>query len=261
LGAIVLAAAGLILMKGLLLTALARAFGFGERLSVELGAALAQGSEFAFVLLALAAASGLVPDPAAQILAAAVALSMAVTPVAASLGGRLLDRVEGPASASLPDLDAMTEAARNHVVVIGFGQVGMAVTRHLVGLSIPVLALDYDAKRVRDSQAHGLPVYFGNAARADVLRAAHVGQARLVIVALPSATGGERVVRLIRQLYSHLRILARVPDRDGAERLRAAGANAVVVDGLTTARDLAERAVLLYEPEEAADHDAGVPQG
>jgi monovalent cation:H+ antiporter-2, CPA2 family len=113
---------------------------------------------------------------------------------------------------------------------------------------------------VRDSQAHGLPVYFGNAARPDVLRAAHVGQARLVIVALPSATGGERVVGLIRQLYPHLRILARVPDKGSAERLRAAGANAVVVDGLTTARDLAERAVLLYEPEQA-EHDAGVPQG
>jgi hypothetical protein len=51
-----------------------------------------------------------------------------------------------------------------------------------------------------------------------------------------------------------------VPDKAGAERLRAAGANAVVLDGLTTARDLAERAVLLYEPEEEADHDAGVPQ-
>jgi monovalent cation:H+ antiporter-2, CPA2 family len=185
---------------------------------------------------------------------------MAATPVAASLGGRLLNRIEGPAAASLADLDAQTEAVRNHVVVIGFGQVGMAVTRHLVGLGIPVLALDYDPKRVRDSQAHGLPVYFGNAARPDVLRAAHVGQARLVIVALPSATGGERVVGLIRQLYPQLRILARVPDKDSAERVRAAGANAVVVDGLTTARDLAERAVLLYEPEEA-EHDAGVPQG
>ena len=261
LGAIVLVAAGLILLKGLLLTALARIFGFGARPAAELGAVLAQGSEFAFVLLALAATTGLLPAPAGQVLAVAVALTMAVTPVAASLGGRLLNQIEGPAAASLSDLDAQTGALRNHVVVIGFGQVGMAVTRHLVGLGIPVLALDYDAKRVRDSQAHRLPVYFGNAARADVLRAAHVGQARLVIVALPSATGGERVVSLIRQLYPQLRILARMPDKDGAERLRAAGANAVVVDGLTTARDLAERAVLLYEPEEEADHDAGVPHG
>lgn len=260
LGTIVLIAAGLILLKGLLLTALARAFGFTGRLAAELGAVLAQGSEFAFVLLALAATTELIPGPTVQILAVAVALTMAVTPVAASLGGRLLNRIEGPAAASLSDLDAQTEAVRNHVVVIGFGQVGMALTRHLVGLRVPVLALDYDPKRVRDSQAHGLPVYFGNAARADVLRAAHVGQARLVIVALPSATGGERVVALIRQLYPQLRILARVPDRDSAERLRTAGANAVAVDGLTTARDLAERAVLLYEPEEA-EHDAGVPQG
>ena len=259
LGAIVLIAAGLILLKGLLLTALARLFGFGARLAVELGAVLAQGSEFAFVLLALAATTELVPAPAVQVLAVAVALTMAVTPVAASLGGRLLNRIEGPALASLSELDAKTGTVRNHVVVIGFGQVGMAVTRHLVGLGISVLALDYDPKRVRDSQAHRLPVYFGNAARADVLRAAHVGQARLVVVALPSASGGERVVALLRQLYAQLRILARVPDKDGAERLRAVGANAVVVDGLTTARDLAERAVLLYEPEEEADHDAGVP--
>jgi monovalent cation:H+ antiporter-2, CPA2 family len=260
LGAIVLIAAGLILLKGLLLTALARMLGFTARLAAELGAVLAQGSEFAFVLLALAAATELIPGPAVQVLAVTVALTMATTPVAASLGGRLLNRIEGPAAASLADLDAQTGAVRNHVVAIGFGQVGMAVTRHLVGLGIPVLALDYDPKRVRDSQAHGLPVYFGNAARADVLRAAHVGQARLVIVALPSATGGERVVGLLRQLYPQLRILARVPDRASAERLRAAGASAVVVDGLTTARDLAERAVLLYEPEEA-EHDAGVPQG
>ncbi len=261
LGAIALSAVGLILLKGLLLTALARAFGFGARLAAELGAMLAQGSEFAFVLLALAGSTGLIPGPAVPILAVAVALTMAVTPVAANLGGRLLNQIEGPAAASLSDLDAQTGEVRNHVVVIGFGQVGMAVTRHLVGLGISVLALDYDSKRVRDSQAHGLPVYFGNAARADVLRAAHVGQARLVIVALPSATGGERVVSLIRQIYPQLRILARVPDRDGAERLRDAGANAVVVDGLTTARDLAERAVLLYEPEEEVDRDAGVRQG
>jgi monovalent cation:H+ antiporter-2, CPA2 family len=261
LGAIVLIALGLILLKGLLLTALARALGFRGRLAGELGAILAQGSEFAFVLLGLAATTGLIVEPVGQILAVAIALTMAATPIAASLGRSLLDRLEGPAVAALGDLDASTEAARNHVVVAGFGQVGMAVTRHLVGLRIPVLALDYDPKRVRDSQAHGLPVYFGNAARADVLRAAHVGQARLAIVALPSATGGERVVGLIRQLYPQLRILARVPDGHTAERLRAAGASAVVVDGLTTARDLAERAILLYEPEAAPERGSEAQDG
>jgi CPA2 family monovalent cation:H+ antiporter-2 len=249
LGAIVLIAGLLILIKAVLLAALARALGFPDRLSLELGAILAQGSEFAFVLLALAATTGLIAQPAVQVLAVAIALTMAVTPVAANLARHFLNRLEGPAAAALDELVVQTEAVRNHVIVVGFGQVGKAVTRHLFGLSIPVVALDYDPKRVRDSQTHGLPVYFGNAARADVLRAAHVGQARLVVVALPNAAGAERVVGLIRQLYPKLRILARVPDSQTVGQMRTAGANAVVVDGLSTARDLAERALLLYEPE------------
>ena len=81
-----------------------------------------------------------------------------------------------------------------------------------------------------------------------MLRAANVGRARLMVVALPTRTGGERVVRMARALYPGLRLLARVPDEAGVPENPAAGADAVVVEGLTTARDLAERAILLYEP-------------
>ena len=106
---------------------------------------------------------------------------------------------------------------------------------------------------MRASRARNLPVYFGNAARADVLRAAHVGQARLVVVALPSTPTAERVIALLRHLFPRLRVLARVPDDGSVARLREAGADAVVVDGLTTALDLAQRAVLLYEPEDEGE--------
>ena len=252
-GTIVALAAGLLLVKGALLCALALALRFPARLALELGALLAQGSEFAFVLLGLAAARGLVGAATVQTLTPAVVLSMAATALAAAAARPLLDRLEGPARASLSDLDSQTLGVHDHVVIAGFGQVGMALARHLVGLGMPVLVLDYDPKRVRTSQAHRLPVYFGNAARADVLRAAHVDRARLMIVALPTRTGGERVVSVARALYPELRLLARVPDEAGAAAMRAAGADAVVVDGLTTARDLAERAVLLYEPEDADD--------
>ena len=252
-GTILALAAGLLLVKGALLCALALALRFPARLALELGALLAQGSEFAFVLLGLAAARGLVGAATVQTLTPAVVLSMAATALAAAAARPLLDRWEGPARASLSDLDSQTLGVHDHVVIAGFGQVGMALARHLVGLGMPVLVLDYDPKRVRTSQAHRLPVYFGNAARADVLRAAHVDRARLMIVALPTRTGGERVVSMARALYPELRLLARVPDEAGAAAMRAAGADAVVVDGLTTARDLAERAVLLYEPEDADD--------
>jgi CPA2 family monovalent cation:H+ antiporter-2 len=249
-GPVVAIAAGLLLLKALLLLALAVAAGLRRKLAAELAGLLAQGSEFGFVLMALALDSGLVAGETVQVLTIAIALSMAFTAVAATLGRGFLNRIEGEAAASLQELATQTEAVRNHVVVIGFGQVGMALTRHLVGLRIPVLAIDYDPRRVRASRAHKLPVYFGNAARADVLRAAHVGQARLVVVALPSTATAERVVSLLRNLFPRLRVLARVPDDDSVARLREAGADAVVVDGLTTALDLAQRAVLLYEPEQ-----------
>jgi CPA2 family monovalent cation:H+ antiporter-2 len=242
-------AVGLMTLKTLLSYALARSLGYAPRLALQLGWLLAQGSEFAFVLFGLAAQSGVFAGPAAQWLTVAIALSMATTAVAAAVGRRLLDRLEGEARASLSDLDARTAELRNHVVITGFGQVGMALARHLIGLGIPVLVLDYDPKRVRSSQAARLPVFFGNAARPDVLRSAHVGRARLMVVALPSRTGGERVVGAVRALYPKLPVLARVPDEASVAPMRAAGADAVVVDSLTTARDLAERAILLYEPE------------
>ena len=256
LDAILLVAAGLLLLKGLLIAGLAVGLGFPVRQSFLLGVLLGQGSEFAFVLLGLAATTGLFISNDVQLLTVAVALSMAMTPIIAAMTRRHLNKIEGQAAASLQELSAGTADLRNHVLVIGFGQIGKAVTRHLVGLQLPVLALDYDPKRVRDSQARKLPIYFGNAARPDVLKAAHVGQAKLVIIAIDDLSMAERVTTLIRSLHPKLRMIARAADPSGVDKLRAAGSNAVVVDGLTTALDMAQRAILLYEPEEVENAEA-----
>jgi len=247
---ILVVAVGLFILKGLLITGLAIGLGFPTRQSMLLGCLLNQGSEFAFVLLGLAATTGLFISQDVQMLTVAVALSMAMTPILAALTRRYLNQIEGQAAASLQDLSAGTADQRNHVMVIGFGQVGMAVTRHLVGLQVPVLALDFDPKRVRASQARKLPIYFGNAVRPEVLKAAHIGQAKLVIISLSNEENTERVLTLIRGLHPKLRVIACSQDAAGVEKLRKAGANAVVVEGLTTALDIAQRAVLLYEPDE-----------
>jgi hypothetical protein len=125
--------------------------------------------------------------------------------------------------------------------------------RRVPGFPSSALAGRSPTGRLRDDLAPAVPI------TTNAIGACLVGQPRLrrprtpvpkppPIVALPSATGGERVVGLTRQRYPQLRIRARVPERDSVARLRAAGASAVVVDGLTTARDRAERTILLYEP-------------
>ena len=125
-------------------------------------------------------------------------------------------------AAAEEQLDEETTGVRDHVVVIGFGQVGKALARHLLGLEIPVLVLDYNPRRVRESQARKLPVYFGNATRSEVLRAAHLGQARLAVVALPDPEVALRVVTLLKRLFPNLGLLVRAPDAASAEKLLAA---------------------------------------
>lgn len=258
-GAVIGIAAALIAAKAAIVAVLALVLGHPLRRAAELGLLLAEGSEFTFVILTGAVLDGLVPALEANILNAAVATSMALVAIITSLGRPLLDRIEGEAVSSEEDLAAATAEIRNHVVVIGFGQVGMALSRHLVGQRIPVLVIDYNARRVRAMRRPGLPLYFGNALRSEVLHSCALSSARLVVVAVPDGDSAERILELILRLYPGTLVLTRAQDEDEAERLLRAGARSVVIDGLTTALELAENAVLMYEPSEP-DPDAGIDE-
>lgn len=243
-GAVAALTAALLAGKAALLIAIARALGYPLRLALQLGVLLAQGSEFSFVVIGIAVASGLLADGLGDTLTVAIALSMLVAPFAAGAGRRLLDRLEGAAASPLSDLDSDTAELEGHVVVVGFGQVGMALTRHLLGLGVQVVVLDVNSRRVRDARERGLPVYFGNGARSDVLRAVHVGRARLVVAALPDGDVAARILPVVRRLAPEARLIARAPRAGDEDMLRRAGAEAVVVDSLGTAVELAERAIL-----------------
>lgn len=243
---------GLVALKVVLLSLIALVLRYRWRLAVELGVLLGQGSEFSFVILGVIVAGGAIGGEISTILTVSVALSMFVTLLAVAVGRNWLDRVEGAAASPLAQIDADTAEQANTIIVVGFGQVGMALTRHLLTLDMRVVVLDNDSERVRLAQGRGLPVFFGNAARPEVLRAAHVDRARLVVVALPDADVASRVVGLARRLAPETRVIARAPEESDIDKLNAAGASAIVVDSLGTAVDLAERVIVFFD----ADPDA-----
>lgn len=245
---IALLVVGLMATKGTLLAGLALAFRLPRNRALFLGGLLSQGSEFAFVVLALAAGYGLIDRPTAQLLTIAVGLSMAITAAGMSITTRLARRRMEATPSVLGKLDREGGELAGHVVVAGFGQVGKAVARHLAGQRVPILVLDLHPRRVAASRARGLPVFYGDAARIDVMRAAHLDRAAALVVALPDAATAERCVAVARQAFPRLRIFARVPDTGWVTRIQQAGANAVVPEGLTTALELAERVVLFYQP-------------
>jgi CPA2 family monovalent cation:H+ antiporter-2 len=215
--------------------------------ALALGGLLSQMSEFAFVLMALAVQAGVVRAEIGQLITAAAAVTMATTP----LGALLIERLFPAGIAALQVLRSGIEEsdkASGHVVVAGFGQVGMAVTRYLIGEHVPTVVLDLSAKRVTTCRARGLPVFYGNAARVDVLRAAHLDSAHALVVAVPDPAAGEQITSVARQSFPTLPIFVRAPDENWVPKLKAAGADAVVLDGLTTALDFAERVMLVYVP-------------
>ena len=249
-GKVVTLVVALMALKAAILFALALAFSIPRLRALALAALLSQGSEFAFVLLTLAFQRNLLDSDARQVLTIVVGLSMALTP----LGAMMVSRY-GPKAREvslLGDLDREGGEASNHVVIAGFGQVGMAVARYLAGEHVPVLILDLSPRRVRASRARNLPVFYGNAGRTDVLRAAHLDRAHALVVAVPEAATAEQITMVARRAAPTLKIYVRAPDEDWIARMRAAGANAVVIDGLTTALELAERVMLIYAPESPA---------
>ena len=234
-------------VKAVALFAIAIALRVPRRRAMALAGLLAQGSEFAFVLLALGGERNLIAADTTQLGTVAIGLSMMLMPIGALVVDRLAARM--PAPSALDDLEEESDEIHGHVVIAGFGQVGMAVARFLVGEKIPLLVLDLSPKRVTLSRTRGLPVFYGNAARREVLRAARLDRAQVLVVAVPEAATAEKITAIARQSFRHLRIFVRAPDESWAPRLRAVGADAVVLDSLTTALDLAERVMIVHVPE------------
>ncbi len=244
---IVLLVAGLMTIKAAVLAGLALAFRIRRERAVPLGAWLSQGSEFAFVILALSASLGILEREQAQILVLTVGASMAVTAAGSTLINVLWRNRAKAAPSVLGKLDREAGELVGHVVVAGFGQVGKAVARHLYAQHVPILVLDLHPRQVAASRTRRLPVFYGDATRLDILRAARLDQAAALVVALPEVEMVEQVTSISRRSFPQLRIFARVPDSDAVARVRKAGANAVAIEGLTTALELAERVILVYE--------------
>jgi CPA2 family monovalent cation:H+ antiporter-2 len=238
-GAILLLAAAILLGKGLILAALARILGLPSAQALNLGVLLAQGGEFAFVLFGAALGLGILPAELGQLLVAAVALTMMATPLLAAFGRSLERRVELSKVVRVEEIPAETETLRDHVVIAGFGRVGAAVAAELQGSAVATIAADMDPHRVAQARQRGLPVYYGDATRPEILEALGVERARAVIVAVDNPKAALQTVALLHYLFPELRVYARARDDLHARELKRAGAHIVVPELVATGIKLA----------------------
>lgn len=230
---------GLMLIKALIVYGVARVFGIPTRTAAQTGAALAQGGEFAFVLLGLAAASGVVGGDLAALATATVAISMALTPFVLMA----YDRFAGRAFSSAPEPEKGTLDAHPDVIVAGFGRFGQIAARLLIVNKFRISTLEISAEQVALVRRFGRPVYYGDATRLDLLRAAGAADAKLLIVAIDDRDQAEVLVELATQYFPNLTILARAYDRRHAYRLLQKGAHIIERETFEGGLSMGEKAL------------------
>jgi CPA2 family monovalent cation:H+ antiporter-2 len=189
---------------------------------------LAQGGEFGFVLFTLAREAGVLPAEQAQLAVLVIGLSMAATPALLTAARHVLRRLENPDSDSAKALQQQGRTVSDYVLIAGYGRVGQMLALLLESLYVPYIALDLDPELVAGARRRGLPVFFGDASRSEVLKSAAVERARAVVITLDEPDSASRTVLMLRQLIPDTPILARARDLTQCNRLTGAGATSVV---------------------------------
>ncbi len=237
---VLLIAVALMFAKGIIVALLVRAGGLGPGIAWRTGLLLAQGGEFAFVLFAAAASFPALDHPILGELGLAVAVSMAATPPLVHLAGALTTPTAAPAAVPHADDLRDREPERGHVIVAGAGPAGQRVAAALVEAGVPVVGLDPSAERVARARRRGLPFFFGEVTRPDILEDVRVERARAMVLALDDQRGMCQAAGLLRYLFPELPLLVRVIEEEDCEIYRELGVTLVVPEIVATGRLLAD---------------------
>ncbi|WP_397405116.1 monovalent cation:proton antiporter-2 (CPA2) family protein [Phenylobacterium sp.] len=233
-------AVGLMVLKFLTMWGVGLAFGRCRRDAATIAVSLAQGGEFAFVLLGFVQAGRVMSAEQAGIATVVVALSMALTPIAFMLYERLvLNRVQ---LSDEPERLEFDDGAPD-VIVAGFGRFGQIATRLLTANDFKVVLLDSSIEQIDLIRRFGWPVHYGDATRLDLLRAAGADKAKLLLVAIDERDKAVELVRAATEYFPNLTILGRAYDRRHAYELLEAGVDGVERETFESALNFGRKAL------------------
>ncbi len=206
---------------------------------------LAQAGEFGFVLISFAISQRILTTSQAQTALLVITMSMLATPALFILHRLIADRLRGPADPR-PAPDAIDD--QQPIIIAGIGRFGQVVNRMVTMSGFRTVVLDHDLRTIQLLRKFGFKAYFGDPSRAEILAAAGLAHARILVVCLDDPAAAIRLVTYARKTRPDLHIIARARDRFHVYELYAAGANDIVREmfdsSLRAARYVLERAGL-----------------
>jgi CPA2 family monovalent cation:H+ antiporter-2 len=237
----------LVLVKGVVIAPLLRLGGLSWGRAIEGGLLLGQGGEFAFIVVGYAVASRLLDAALGGRVMLAVGLSLFVTPLLARIGRSIGERGDNAAQARQAAHDADAAAggagadadnAPGRVIIAGFGRVGQQLAKLLDTQDIPWVAFENNARLTARLHKQGVPVFFGNAERPELLRHMHADAAPAIVLTMDHPASALQAVRGIRREFPQARLFVRSRDEKHARALRLAGATVVVPETLEASLQL-----------------------
>ena len=233
-GTILLATAGVLLLKAVVTGLLLRLMGARTGTSAEAGILMSSPSETTLIVLTAALSAQLITAETAQFWQTVTALGLTITPLLAMAGRMLARQVEVAEEVAPPD------PADRHAIIVGFGRVGVLVADMLTHHGEPYIAVDSDSDLIREGQLKGYRAVYGDAARGDALDRLGAAHATAVIFTMDEPIAVQRLVKKLRGQYPDLPIIARARDASHAALLYRAGASHAVPETLEASLQLSE---------------------
>jgi glutathione-regulated potassium-efflux system ancillary protein KefC/glutathione-regulated potassium-efflux system protein KefB len=250
---VIAATAGYLALKIMVVAAVGRLAGRAPNRAWRMGFTLPAGGEFAFVLFALAAGQHILSAHVADFLVLVVTLSMMVAPLLLTLH----DRVRKAILAAVPGAPFDTiDESDSRVIIAGFGRVGQIVSRVLRARHIKFTALDSSQTHVDFVRRFGNRIYYGDASRLDLLRAAGAESAEVFVLAIDDVDSSVRTAELVHTHFPQMKILARARNRQHAFALMDHGVDYIIRETYGSSLELAEEVLTRLGDAPATAHAA-----
>ncbi len=247
---IVAGVVAMMLVKALCIYMVARFAKSSHGDALDRAVLMAQGGEFAFVLFAAALGAKVIDPVVNANMTAIVVLSMALTPMVVLVHRRFAARDGG---VSMDGIEPVADRAAS-VLVIGFGRFGQIASQGVIARGASITIIDNNVQMIRDAEAYGFKVYYGDGCRADVLHAAGAHAAQAILVCLDNKEAATRIAELAKSEFPHAELLVRAFDREHVLELRKADVSYLVRETFESAMAMGRQAVLtLGAAEEEAD--------
>jgi monovalent cation:H+ antiporter-2, CPA2 family len=237
--AILVFVVALVALKAVLVALAARAFGWSVPGAVQLGFLLAQGSEFAFVIVALPAVRSALGESAVGVAVTGVAASLALTPTFAALGHGLARALRRRAAAAAPAAEITPRASTAPVVVFGMDDVGRSVADALEANEVAYDAVEMDYDRFLAASADGYPVAFGDVGDVRLMQTLAMAERSAVVITIVRYEVSHALTPIMRDRYPNLIRFIAVDSEEDRARFEAIGMRPVVNRSVPRGLDLA----------------------